>query len=340
MQMIDTTRFDIPLLNAQQVVDAYVAKNPKCKGRRWFRAVIPGQYGEKAHVRPIRGGTRLLIEVSVPKFLFGHNVFGFNDLQAQLRLVLEHIAGALEIPWNIDGMLKDGNLHRIDQVANLKLVRGTTPEAALRGLRGVLEGEGRAVKAIVEHGYVNSIYLNPSDKFCSLKWYNKFVELNRHPIHQDVEGREDIKAWAGTVLRFEVSLRGKEVGVSRVAEWTAAGAKKALFERLDAIDLKGSGLIAVDDEILGSLSPKLQAIIRVHSRGIPPREIFERRTVRRAQAAILEKAKYDIYADPKSECGMDLRQLIADPKRRRAGRPRWARKAFGPLPSQMKKNGR
>jgi hypothetical protein len=326
--MIDTTRFILEVPESNLMIQELLKRNASLRGRRYWDAKLPGKFpGTYAFVKAARNGTALLAELSIPKYLHGHNVCGSNNMKEQLALVLNSFGthfGSSTISTAADR----AELLRVDLAMNLMIDPGVTPEAALHVLHDVLHGEGRSLKVFERNGEIQSLYINPSARDQHIKWYSKRRELQLRQIPSEVPQHDRLTEWAQKALRFEVRLNRpalKVYDLTKVSEWSGARAREILKDTLEQLCISGTGLIARDSDAFKVLTPHDRAIALAHINGVDIHRVFARRTILRARPKVLKLARHDLYATVPPIDGMSVQRLIGDPSIRVLAYPKWAR---------------
>lgn len=182
--MIDWIKAVIPCHHEGRIGDGRVISIDDDGEIQWEtvkRKSVEGSFSSKVHIKT-HDINSILIDGNPAKFLQGHNIFGTNDL---LGLNIEFFRRICETcglsPTTEDiNAWREGNyqLLRVDITTSFKLPSQNDVMSWLRAASGLSRGKHQAVSAYSGE----TIYLGQNSRRISLKIYNKWRELKKHPL--------------------------------------------------------------------------------------------------------------------------------------------------------------
>lgn len=226
--MIDTIKVSIPLTEVQYTHIDNIHKGIDKEG--WARynrfteeARLPVKKGEFENSHPsysrdinwslhpenfIEGVSYLSVELSLPKFWYGHNIRLLYDFAKALKLLKLDLEAGLSISGEIAlPEIEKWNLRRLDICYAWKFPKQSTAKTFLDSLKKL---HFPRKKPII---YPDSIMF--SGTTYSVKFYLKYPEFRKNDLPElvkeevDLECINKLEKMAEGVLRFEVSLRSK-----------------------------------------------------------------------------------------------------------------------------------
>lgn len=179
------------------------------------RMSVRGSYDSTVQVRSVGQlndcdkATQLYVSGNPSKFLQGQNVHGSMDLLSLTASLMAEIETILQTSLG-EGILNAQRGHfrisRIDIAKSYRFADCKTVDAALAALLVVARGRnGRAI------GTGSTVYVGKKSRRWSMKFYNKGVEIKKHPLPEQLTGL-GIEQYAQGLLRVELTLRGLELG--------------------------------------------------------------------------------------------------------------------------------
>jgi II/X family phage/plasmid replication protein len=297
------------------------------------RLPVQGSYSPQVMVRG-RGDDMMEFSGNPAKFLQGHNVFGPGQLVPLMRRALGEVGGRLGLPASdadrADWAAGAYDLSRVDVTGSIRLDSGDQ----VRKVLGLL---GRVVRTKHQAATVRSdtVYVGQGSRRISLKFYDKGEEIRStkkgHGLCTGLPGenREKLTEHADGLLRVELTLRGMELrerGLHRASRWTGDVALGLLRERMAALELNDSVVLA--DDLLDQLPGKLVAVYDAWQAGRDIRRLYSRATFYRYRAALLaygvDIARVQprlVVKETQYPLGVPLREILA---RSFEGPPEWA----------------
>lgn len=208
----------------------------------------------------------LLLEFSVPKFLTGQNIVGHLNLHAGVLAAIKKafkLLGFLPSPEERAAIGRgDYALTRVDVAVHVDCGSSDYAQALMIALREfVVSNAGDVSLYGVETGYIGQ-----GSKRRTFKWYRKGIELKKkgRAIPAHVHGCEYLTEVADRLVRFELTLRGKELarlGLTSPMAWNEGVAKKQLLPWL--FKLKQAEGVLPDVNGINRLSPVMQNKLRL-----------------------------------------------------------------------------
>lgn len=208
----------------------------------------------------------LLLEFSVPKFLTGQNIVGHLNLHAGVLAAIKKafkLLGFLPSPEERAAIGRgDYALTRVDVAVHVDCGSSEHAQALMIALREYIVSNAGDVSLYgLETGYIGQ-----GSKRRTLKWYRKGIELKKkgRAIPAHVHGCEYLTEVADRLVRFELTLRGKELarlGLTSPMAWNEGVAKKQLLPWL--FKLKQAEGVLPDVNGINRLSPVMQNKLRL-----------------------------------------------------------------------------
>lgn len=222
--------------------------------------------GARVQMFSKENGQVLLLEFSVPKFLTGQNIVGHLDLHAGSLAAIKKafkLLGFLPSPEERAAIGRgDYALTRVDVTVHVDCGSSEHAQALMIALREYIVGNAGDVSLYgLETGYIGQ-----GSKRRTFKWYRKGIELKKkgRAIPAHVYGSEYLTEVAQRLVRFELTLRGKELarlGLTSPMAWDEQVAKKQLFPWL--FKLKQAEGVLPDTNGITGLSPVMQNKLRL-----------------------------------------------------------------------------
>jgi II/X family phage/plasmid replication protein len=335
--MIDWVSAVVPLVGAGYLHNGRVVSMDPDGVIEWMalrRLEVEGSYSTKLQVRG-RDDDALEFSGNPAKFLQGHNVFGSDALMPLMASALGEVATRLDVPPSADNLAdwQSGAypLTRVD-------IAGMIPLDSDKQVRKVLDLLGQHAKTKYQGASVKSgtVYIGKHSRRITLKLYAKGEELmsgkKGHGLCAKVapEWHQPLLDYGRGMLRAELTLRGMELrdrGLDRASRWSRAVAVELLRERMNALELNDTLLLA--DDVVESLPSRLVPIYDAWKAGRDLQKLYARRTFYRYRKALLsfgiDIARVQprvVVAENQYPLGVPLRQLLSAPF---ADVPDWAR---------------
>lgn len=208
----------------------------------------------------------LFLEFSVPKFLTGQNIVGHLDLHAGALAAIKKafkLLGFVPSPEERAAIGRgDYALTRVDVTVHVDCGSSDYAQALMIALREYIVSNAGDVSLYgLETGYIGQ-----GSKRRTLKWYRKGIELKKkgRAIPPHVHGCEYLTKVADRLVRFELTLRGKELARLKLTSplaWNEDVAKAQLLPWL--YKLKQAEGVLPDTNGINLLSPVMQNKLRL-----------------------------------------------------------------------------
>jgi II/X family phage/plasmid replication protein len=213
-------------------------------------------------------GTEIDVELSLPKWVQGHNLFGINQISRLCAEVAAEVCKALGITLTTADLerLNRHNYHvsRVDTTGSFDVGSQANVMAVMAEIRLQLLAQGN--KIVVHEGPcggIETIYVGKSKRGATMKFYNKYLELQAHPLPLDLPNRAQILAKAKALIRFEIMSRSQplaEKGLKRSDDWSINQVRKLLLDRFSQFKFTGKIKARLDAEEIEGLKPRLKMI--------------------------------------------------------------------------------
>lgn len=313
--MIDTAKLEIYMTDRIAATLRRMAST-----RKFFLLIHPYQLSNvRVYFNIAR--RKLWLESSLPKLLQGHNVFGSNRLEKLCLQVISLIYKQLGVKYTKDDehiIREEGiRLMRLDITCSFVLDSPTMVDQTLEQIYEQFRAEGKAWSAYGSDN-VETVYNQQRSTRVTDKFYNKGKELALpgRSVALSTPQRQRLIDFSDSLLRFEVTLRGKELReleLDYADDWDAERVKNELSTRLRKLKLKGAiQTIPRNDVPLKMLTASEQTFLGLWSDGASLRKYRKNRTVQRARQRLLKRLSIDIYRA--KNCGSPIPlKTILDP---------------------------
>lgn len=297
--MIDWIKAVIPCRHEGRIGDGMVISVDDDGELQWQtlkRKPVEGSFSSKIHIKT-HDIDYILIDGNPAKFLQGHNIFGTNDL---LGLNLEFFSRVCEScgldpsPEDINSWKTgDYTLLRIDITTSFKLPSQNDVMAWIRAASGLSRGKHQNISAYSGE----TIYLGQNSRRISLKIYNKWRELKKHPLPDFLPFKKKLEDYALPLLRSEVRLLSMELkrrDLAKADHWKNPEViHEIIAERIGT--LKMNEKIRLADKEIEQLPPRLLGVYELWKQGSDLRNIYPKATFYRYRAE-LSKHGIDLSA--------------------------------------------
>ena len=229
------------------------------------RRQVKGKHGTKLTVKA--KGNYLYISGSYAKFLQGHKVFGSSNLINLCCETFYQVTRELDIPVSKENKQAwESGLFRLQQLDYAQSYQLESPEQVQQWIRAALAtGYSRWQTVHPERNrYGTSLYMGLGSDRSLLRIYGKGAELNvpGHHLPARLERRDDIMAFAASLLRVEASLKSrmlKEANLDTAARWLdPTVANRVLEERKDHLQLYD--VMRLEDDVAQQLPQSLRFV--------------------------------------------------------------------------------
>jgi II/X family phage/plasmid replication protein len=338
MVMIDWISAVVPLANAGELHNGRVVSMDADGVIEWQavrRLDVEGSYSTKLQVRG-RHDDALEFSGNPSKYRQGHNVFGSGSLIPLMNgTLLAVVAGLPSVSPSSEnlGDWESGayDLSRVDVAGTILLDSDET-------VRKVLNLLGQYARTKYQSAVVRSgtVYIGQHSRRIALKLYSKGEEVTSskkgHGLCSKLTSDERGKLlnYSRGLLRIELTLRGMELrdrGLHRASHWSQAVAKQALRERMDAVELNDTVVLA--DDVVEGLPARLVPVYDAWKAGRDLQKLYSRPTFYRHRKALLvfgvDIARVQprvVVAASQYPLGRPIREILSMPF---ADVPDWAR---------------
>ena len=241
------------------------------------------------------------MEMSVPKLLQGHNVFGSNNVEELALAAIGIVYGQLGLEYTDDeqDIIQNARIcmGRIDITCSFRLKSQPVVQDALVFIFQHVQAEGLSWSGYGSDG-VETIYNGQRSTRVSDKFYNKYVELEKNKIPNGLPERERILKYAEGLLRFEVTLRAKELkrlGLDYADQWSQERVKNILMTRIAKFKLHGALTEQLEQPIIEGLSKTQRVFYALRQQGVDLAKVPSYAPLIRARNAIIADHGHDIF---------------------------------------------
>jgi hypothetical protein len=270
------------------------------------------------------------LEASLAKITQGHNVFGSNDLEPMclevIRIIYDYLG--LKFTETEKQIIREVGIRlgRLDITCSFRFRSPETVSQVLEYLYEHFRAEGKAWSAYGRES-IESLYNQQNSTRVTDKFYNKGIELklNGRGIPTNVPEQKRILTMASSILRFEHTMRGKELaerGINYAHDWTTNRVKAVFGARFKQFNFQGVIRPQMRVEELVGLNDSCRTYYRLWAEGAKLNKYRKCRTLDRARKHLLEKYQVDIYRNAKTGCPISVSDLL-DPCKASYAAPKW-----------------
>lgn len=305
--MIDWFRGSVPFLHQPLPVGSVLSIDVDgvIEWEAVKRLSVRGSYESSIRIRSSGGdgqgrSTHLDLDGNLTKFLQGHNLFGPNDLTplvlATFRRILSSHPGLARdsSPEIAEQHIKRGDylLNGIDLTEMYDVGNDPSVEAWLHAceMRAVKRG-GRSTR---DHG---TVYLGKHSRRWAIKFYNKFRELLKHSLPDELNN-SGLHQWAIGKVRAELrlhSLELKDRDITHGKHMTEQRVTALFNDYIGRVDM--SAQTTLIDQELFDLPRSVQATYQLWRQGACLRSILPKNTFYRHRN-VLKQHGIDIHLPP------------------------------------------
>lgn len=280
---------------------------------------LPHPFGyEPIAVRFDKHRREVRVVTSLPKFLQGHNVFGSNQLEPLCLGLIENLYDFLGIRFTLNerGAILDKRIRltRADLTVSFVLPSHLMVPEIIEAIKDQLRAQGLKWSAYGQDDF-ETVYVQQHSARTTYKFYDKYAELQINKIPLCVPGREYIIENARNLLRFELTLRGKELarlGLQYANNWTPKLVRQTLMDRLDRLDLQGELRERIPVRRIEGLNKTCQQFYELYEQGCNLRRIRHYAPLRRSRAEILRCHGVDILRPHGSMNNIALNEMLTE----------------------------
>jgi len=285
--MIDWLTMELPITHPPIPSGSVVKLSPEGE-IEWTsptRVQCVGSYESSVCIRsrgvldPATGDCSVLeISGNPSKFLQGHNIFGSDDF---LKLTYAFVCRVVQLA-NIKAnrfdlqRVKQGafTVSRVDLTYSYSLdtrhdvrqfIRALDHKANTRRGKGALRG--------------NTLYFGINSRRFTIKFYCKGDELEKHPLHEDLQHADRLIDHADKLLRCELTLRSlelKDLNLRTGAHWNKSTAFLIWSQYMRRINMNAQ--MVLPDHMSLNLRPSLAATYHRWKDGVDVRTFMSHNT--------------------------------------------------------------
>jgi len=275
---------------------------------------LEGSYDNRLLVQS-RTGCDLYVSGNPVKFIQGHNLYGpcdpvglFFDAGWEIRKAVGLFPSAAT--WQGNDFVGP-RFTRIDLTRSYRFPTAAIARAWLRDCGGT--ARSRHGGALIADG---TIYFGKTSERWTLKLYHKGDELlarkKGHRLPDELPQREKLLEWATGVVRFELTLRSKELEKIDVRQWQPLQVWQAYF---DKVTWNQNARMLEADMFEVELPRKLRMTLELWRAGTDPRSLMGRNTFYFHRRELLKAVGVDIASPPpKKTAAAEAPALVLDPK--------------------------
>lgn len=261
------------------------------------------------------------------KFFQGHNLFGSDDLRAVSYGFVLGILEKMDIPRTdlIKRYMRQGlyAIKRVDCTLNFQMKSREHVRSWIRSAAKFASAKHQKTSSYSE----KTLYFGQNSRRITLKIYCKGDEIKVHKLSDSIPQPiiESLKSYADSILRCEVTLRGRELQKRNLEYgiyWTDKHLPyKIVMERLKAIQLPEN--VFLDNFVIEGLKPRQQLAYNSWASGKDLRAIFSKPTFYRYRSELIPHGIDIACPSGKNRSMLDvpLRDVLETPP---VGIPGWA----------------
>ena len=256
-------------------------------------------------------------ETSLPKLLQGQNVFGSNRLEYMCLKAMEYVYQQVGLNFSAAERevirSKGIRLGRVDATCSFLLNSQEEVADALEAILEQLRAEGFKWSAYGEFG-IQTLYRQQYSKRITDKFYNKGQELLVNTIPRNVVERERILEIAKNDVRFEVTVRGKELkelNLQYADQWGKKAVRELIEQRLASFKFRGLIKQQLASEQICDLPDGARMFYGLWRQGACFRMSRGYRTLSRARDLLLKTYQVDIYRPRRPRKLISLQRVLA-----------------------------
>src|SRR5579859_4088982 len=263
--------------------------------------VLEGSFENRLLVQS-RTGTDLYLSGNPVKLLQGHNLFGPSDPVALFFAAGRHVAHEVglfpgEQTWEA-GEFQGPRFTRIDLTRSYRFASASAAGSWLRDV-------GAAARSRHGGSTLNNdatVYFGQKSTRWSLKAYHKADELaargRGHRLPDELPHRERLFSWAIGVVRFEVTLRTKELEKLELIPRTPTEALAVWQSYYDKVTWNQNARMMESDMLEVSLPRHLQGTLAMWRQGTDLRAVLSKASFYRQRRELLDQVGVDIASPP------------------------------------------
>jgi hypothetical protein len=261
---------------------------------------------------------QLFMRTSLPKLLQGHNVFGSNSVEYLCMEAIDFLYESLGIPLTAKEraaiLAKRIGLTRIDLTVSFFMPSQLMVPEVIEAVYDHFRAQGLKWSAYGQDDF-ETTYLGQRSTRLTWKFYNKYAELMVNKIPADLPNRDPIIEYARNLVRFELTLRGKElrrIGMMYADLWTPEKVRETIIRRLDSLELQGVIRERLPLRYIEGLNKACQTFHDLWAEGCDLRRHRHYAPLSRARREILRKNRVDIFRCRGTGSDIALEDLLTE----------------------------
>jgi len=292
-----------------------VGRDGEVEEERSRGLVLEGSFDSRLLVQS-RTGADLYLSGNPVKFIQGHNLYGpadpvrlFFDAGWEVRKAIGLFPSAHT--WSANDFVGP-RFTRIDLTRSYRFPSTAAARCWLREVGGT--ARSRHGGSVCTDG---TVYFGKNSTRWSLKLYHKGDELlarrKGHRLPDELPQRERLLQWAEGVVRFELTLRSKELEKLDVTQWQPLEVWQRYFGK---VTWNQNAQMVEADMLEVGLPSEMRKTLALWRAGVDPRPLLgSRATYYRHRQTLLKEVGVDIAVPPpKLPAGTDAPAATLDPK--------------------------
>lgn len=235
-------------------------------------------------------------KLSPIKRLVGHNLFGPNSHKRLLIGILKPIYARFGLDFtkaDADFFVQHGaTLSRTDLTGGFRVGSQAKVVETMELLRDHFLDHGYNIVVHEGTNGIETLYLGKNESTCTLKFYNKYLEMLNDKGLQKLPYYNELLEYAKSIVRVEYTARSPELerrGLQNTKDWTVSKVREILTETLEDLGLSTQLLAALPDHEVDELSEAANAKYKTWLLGNDLKDIYPKHTFARDRAAFLKK---------------------------------------------------
>ena len=245
-------------------------------------------------------GLDLFLSGNPVKHIQGHNLYGPDDpiaLYFDAGKVVRQALGLFPSPETFE-MFTGPRFTRIDITRSYRFQNSRAANSWLRDIASF--ARTRHGGSVMSGG---TVYFGKSSEYWSMKIYNKGEEIRSrkkgHQLHQGLQNHKQLLEWSEGVVRFEVTLKSKELQRLKIKSWSPRHVWQAYFDKIqwnqNAMQTQTNAITAAIEQNLPS---RLKVAMKLWRQGEDLRALYSKSAFYRHRREISKATGVDIASKP------------------------------------------
>lgn len=291
--MIDEMAGTAPM--RQRLFDAAMTANKNNYARWWVRVKMPFGPSLKITIHA-KDKTMSWERLSPIKRLVGHNLFGTNGHKRLLTAILKLIYARFGLAFtkaDADFYARRGvMLSRTDLTGGFCVGSQAKVVETMDLLRDHFLALGYDIVVHEGPNGIETLYLGKNESTCTLKFYNKYLEMLKDKRLQKLPYYNKLLEYAKSIVRIEFTARTPELerrGLQNSNDWTPSKVREILTEKLVELGFSTQLLAELPEDEVDALSEAAKSKYKTWRRGNDMKDIYANHTFKRDRAIFLKK---------------------------------------------------